>query len=121
MTTQVQTIIKIADKFPINTIYARHLFHTANKQHLFEDIEKLLAEKPKPFVKWAGGKRQLLKQFRDLGLYPPVELSKRGCFVMLSNSDSSFINEIYSGINNHNKYVFNLNLLEAGVLDELVW
>lgn len=24
----------------------------------------------KPFVKWVGGKRQLLKQFRDLGLYP---------------------------------------------------
>ncbi|MBU0647296.1 DNA adenine methylase [Patescibacteria group bacterium] len=38
---------------------------------MFEDIAKLLEEKPKPFVKWVGGKRQLLKQFRDLGLYPP--------------------------------------------------
>ena len=27
-----------------------------------------------------------------------IELSKRGCFVMLSNSDTPFINEIYSGI-----------------------
>ncbi|MFT4245129.1 MAG: DpnII family type II restriction endonuclease [Micrococcaceae bacterium] len=27
--------------------------------------------KPKPFVKWAGGKRQLLKQFKELDLYPP--------------------------------------------------
>jgi DNA adenine methylase len=27
-----------------------------------------------------------------------VTLHKRGCFVMLSNSDTSFINEIYSGI-----------------------
>ncbi|BAW80217.1 DNA adenine methylase [Candidatus Nitrosoglobus terrae] len=31
----------------------------------------MLAEKPKPFIKWVGGKRQLLKQFRDLKLYPP--------------------------------------------------
>jgi DNA adenine methylase len=28
-----------------------------------------------------------------------VELHKRGCFVMLSNSDTPFINELYSGIN----------------------
>ncbi len=73
MTTQNQTITKIADTFSINTIYARSLFHTTNKDHMFEDIAKLLAEKPKPFVKWVGGKRQLLKQFRDLGLYPPED------------------------------------------------
>lgn len=28
-------------------------------------------ERPKPFVKWVGGKRQLLKQFRMRNLYPP--------------------------------------------------
>lgn len=27
--------------------------------------------KPKPFIKWAGGKRQLVKKFRELGIYPP--------------------------------------------------
>lgn len=27
--------------------------------------------KPKPFVKWVGGKRQLLPQFRELGVLPP--------------------------------------------------
>jgi DNA adenine methylase len=27
-------------------------------------------KKPKPFVKWVGGKRQLLKQFFEKGLYP---------------------------------------------------
>lgn len=69
--TQNQTITKIADTFSINAIYARRLFHTVSKEHMFEDIAKLLEEKPKPFVKWVGGKRQLLKQFRDLGLYPP--------------------------------------------------
>ncbi len=71
MTTQNQIITKIADTFSINAIYARRLFHAASKEHMFEDIAKLLEEKPKPFVKWVGGKRQLLKQFRDLGLYPP--------------------------------------------------
>lgn len=73
MTTQNQTITKIADTFSINAIYARRLFHTVSKEHMFEDITKLLEEKPKPFVKWVGGKRQLLKQFRDLGLYPPED------------------------------------------------
>lgn len=73
MTTQNNTIIKIANTFSINTIYARRLFHIASKENMFEDIAKLLQEKPKPFVKWVGGKRQLLKQFRDLGLYPPED------------------------------------------------
>lgn len=29
--------------------------------------------KPKPFVKWVGGKRQLLKQFKLMKLYPPED------------------------------------------------
>lgn len=28
-------------------------------------------QKAKPFVKWVGGKRQLLQQFKDLGVLPP--------------------------------------------------
>ena len=32
-------------------------------------------ENPKPFVKWVGGKRQLLRQFRDMDLYPPMPVS----------------------------------------------
>jgi len=36
-----------------------------------EAISLLLREKPKPFVKWVGGKRQLLAQFRNIGAYPP--------------------------------------------------
>ncbi len=75
--TQSQIISKIADTFDINTIYARRLFHVANKDNLFDDIAKILEEKPKPFVKWVGGKRQLLKQFRLLNLYPPVNFDPK--------------------------------------------
>ena len=70
MTTQ-QTITKLANELNINKIYARHVFHNADKTRLFEDATRIVNEKPKPFVKWVGGKRQLLRQFRDMGLYPP--------------------------------------------------
>lgn len=71
MNIQTKTITEIAETFSINSIYARKLFHTANQEDIFKDVARLLGEKPKPFVKWVGGKRQLLKQFRELGLYPP--------------------------------------------------
>lgn len=32
---------------------------------------KIATEKAKPFVKWVGGKRQLISQFKELGVYPP--------------------------------------------------
>ena len=41
----------------------------------YETAKKIINEKAKPFVKWVGGKRQLLKQFRDLGLYPPEKFN----------------------------------------------
>jgi len=69
--TTLQTITKLADELNINKIYAHHVFHNADKTRLFEDAARILSEKPKPFVKWVGGKRQLLRQFRDMGLYPP--------------------------------------------------
>ena len=31
--------------------------------------------RPRPFVKWAGGKRSLIKQFQELGLYPPKDFN----------------------------------------------
>ncbi len=74
MTTQ-QTITKLAKDLNINRIYARHVFHVADKKQLFKDAVRIVNEKPKPFVKWVGGKRQLLKQFRELGLYPPDDFN----------------------------------------------
>ncbi|MBI5122916.1 DNA adenine methylase [Candidatus Roizmanbacteria bacterium] len=43
--------------------------------NLLEEAKKLIEEKPKPFVKWVGGKRQLLKQFRLMNLYPPEKFN----------------------------------------------
>lgn len=34
-------------------------------------VHKIVSERPKPFVKWVGGKRQLLGQFKEKGLFPP--------------------------------------------------
>lgn len=40
-------------------------------ENIKPDFKKYVDENPKPFVKWVGGKRQLLQQFRDMDLYPP--------------------------------------------------
>lgn len=70
MTTK-QAIKTIQKSFDINSIYAFKVYHLADKSNLFEDVERILSEKPKPFIKWVGGKRQLLEQFRRMNLYPP--------------------------------------------------
>ncbi len=62
---------KIQKDFDINSIFAQHILHHTKGKFVPEEIKKIINEKAKPFVKWVGGKRQLLKQFRDLGFYPP--------------------------------------------------
>lgn len=62
---------QIADTFDINNIYAEHVFALVDKKNIIEHAAKIIKDKPKPFVKWVGGKRQLLKQFRLMNLYPP--------------------------------------------------
>ena len=71
MLTSGLTATRIANAFDVNLIYARQLCQSVDEDGTLEDIQKLINAKPKPFVKWVGGKRQLLKQFRELGLYPP--------------------------------------------------
>jgi DNA adenine methylase len=70
--TTAEVIRELQENFGINAIYAhtvyRQISPTAN---LKEDAFEVISNKPKPFVKWVGGKRQLLKQFKELGLYPP--------------------------------------------------
>lgn len=70
MTTK-QSIQTIQKTFDINAIFARRVFSLADKTNLLNDSARIIAEKPKPFVKWVGGKRQLLAQFRRMNLYPP--------------------------------------------------
>lgn len=75
MSTSSLTATKIANAFDVNLIYARQLFQYVDRDSTLEDVQKLISTKPKPFVKWVGGKRQLLKQFRELGLYPPEDFN----------------------------------------------
>lgn len=70
MTTQ-QVIRDIQKNFDINSIFAHRTFLLADKENLLEDVARIISERPKPFVKWVGGKRQLLAQFRQKKLYPP--------------------------------------------------
>lgn len=69
---KVKTAQELSKTFNINTIYAHKVFLQASKENFFEDAKKIIDSKPKPFVKWVGGKRQLLNQFRLTGLYPPA-------------------------------------------------
>lgn len=67
-----KTIQDIKKHLDINIIYANWVFEQVKESK--EPIEaafKILKNKPKPFIKWVGGKRQLLKQFRERNLYPP--------------------------------------------------
>lgn len=61
----------LQDTFDISAIYAQKIAGMVDSSNLLEEAKIIIEEKPKPFVKWVGGKRQLLKQFRSMGLYPP--------------------------------------------------
>lgn len=70
--TQAVVSKRIQQKFDINSILAFQIAHQlSNSKDPLGDAKKIIDNKAKPFVKWVGGKRQLLQQFKDLGLYPP--------------------------------------------------
>jgi DNA adenine methylase len=73
--TETEGILQLQTFFGINPIYSRTVYNLADKNNLIEDAIRIIGERPKPFVKWVGGKRQLLKQFRDLNLYPPQDFN----------------------------------------------
>lgn len=62
------TALDIENRFNVNRIFAYYL---SAKSETEDDVQRYILEKPKPFVKWVGGKRQLLKQFKEMNLYPP--------------------------------------------------
>jgi len=65
----------IKKSFDVNEIYAYHVACRVDESKLEKSAKEIIESKPKPFVKWVGGKRQLLRQFKDLGLYPPEGFS----------------------------------------------
>ncbi len=73
--TLSQTIKKLQQDFDINAIFAQHLLRHTKGEIIPEKFQKIIDEKARPFVKWVGGKRQLLKQFRSMNLYPPEKFN----------------------------------------------
>ncbi|HAS00119.1 MAG TPA: hypothetical protein DEA89_01920 [Candidatus Moranbacteria bacterium] len=49
----------------------------ASAENIISAYKEFKDENPKPFVKWVGGKRQLLKQFRERDLYPPYDFDPK--------------------------------------------
>jgi DNA adenine methylase len=70
-----ESIKYLEEKYGLNHIISQSLLSTKQKKYFNVELDEIVknfnSEKPKPFVKWVGGKRQLLKQFIALGLYPP--------------------------------------------------
>lgn len=64
-------IREIEATFSVSYIYAHRVYSLVQDSFSLDKVAEIIAERPKPFVKWVGGKRQLLKQFRRMGLYPP--------------------------------------------------
>ena len=75
-----EVITNIATRLNIHPIHLRVFMSDANKISLDElesAYREFKDENPKPFVKWVGGKRQLVQQFRDLDLYPPYSFNPK--------------------------------------------
>lgn len=75
---KTQVINNIAQKFSIHPIHVR-FFLAKKKISSYDEFERkyinYIENSPKPFVKWVGGKRQLLSQFRELNFYPPYNFN----------------------------------------------
>ena len=75
----IQLAKEIQDRFNLNHIYAKNVVdYLSNMKNIsIEEIGAFINEKPKPFVKWVGGKRQLLEQFKMMNLYPPEKFDPK--------------------------------------------
>lgn len=71
MTTAERKAILI-NKYKVSPMYAEQLVSAVPVDSFTDaNITQLLKQKPKPFVKWVGGKRQLIAQFHGLGALSP--------------------------------------------------
>ena len=72
--TTAQKVEHVVESYGVNSVLAARIVNDV--PDLKPEIVTLyLKAKPKPFVKWVGGKRQLLSQFRENKLYPPKEFN----------------------------------------------
>ncbi len=69
--TVAEGVKKIQENYDLNHIFAYTVFSSVSGENFLEEAGKFIEQKPKPFVKWVGGKRQLLTQFKKNKLYPP--------------------------------------------------
>ena len=76
MTTK-DAVSKISATFDVNPIYAQKVFSLTKTGNYIEEAGVIIKDKAKPFVKWVGGKRQLLSQFRKMNLYPPEKFDTK--------------------------------------------
>lgn len=73
--TTAQKVKQIQTDYDINPIFAKRLVLSVVDKQNEVNWGELIKNRPKPFVKWVGGKRQLLAQFRQLDLYPPEQFN----------------------------------------------
>jgi DNA adenine methylase len=74
--TTADRVNHLVNNYQLNSVFAMRLA-TNIDDFSVENIVSQLKLKPKPFVKWVGGKRQLLAQFREMELYPPKAFNSK--------------------------------------------
>ena len=72
----------LQEKYDFNHILANSIMAKASTElKNYNDVDSVVLwfeeNKPKPFIKWVGGKRQLLKQFKLMSLYPPKDFNPK--------------------------------------------
>ncbi|MDY0143900.1 MAG: DNA adenine methylase, partial [Bacteroidales bacterium] len=56
-------------------LHCKECLKLINDEIILDKYAQFKKDSPKPFVKWVGGKRQLLLQFRSRNLFPPEEFN----------------------------------------------
>ncbi|MEA2098277.1 MAG: DNA adenine methylase [Patescibacteria group bacterium] len=74
---RIKNIASKVNAHPIHIKVFMSNFGRVNIEDVEEGYKKYVDENPRPFVKWAGGKRQLLQQFREMDLYPPDDFNPK--------------------------------------------
>jgi DNA adenine methylase len=71
--TKQDSINIIQNNYGISHVLAHTIVNHYGAKQAIDKTEQYLRDKPRPFVKWVGGKRQLLAQFKEKELYPPQD------------------------------------------------